>query len=75
MYLAPVLVSVYDKKENLNKCINSLRENYIAKNTIPHVVSDNYKEEIKRINDLVSKYQVNKNCERILEFLGITLEK
>ena len=36
---------------------------------------DNYKEERKRINDLANKYQDNKNCERILEFLGITLEK
>lgn len=36
---------------------------------------DNYKEERKRINDLANKYQDNKNCERILDFLGITLEK
>lgn len=35
---------------------------------------DEYKEERKRINDLVNKYQDDKNCERILEFLGITLK-
>lgn len=36
---------------------------------------DNYKDERKRINDLANKYQDNKNCERILDFLGIALEK
>lgn len=34
---------------------------------------DNYKEERRRINDLANKYQDNKNCERILNFLGINI--
>ena len=36
---------------------------------------DNFKEERKHINDLVNKYQDNRNCERILEFLGITPQR
>lgn len=35
--------------------------------------TDHFKEERKRINDLANKYQDNRNCERILEFLDITI--
>jgi CDP-glycerol glycerophosphotransferase (TagB/SpsB family) len=49
---------------------------YNEKDLIKFIVNicngvDNYEEERTRINDLVNKYQDNKNCERILDFLGI----
>ena len=44
----------------LNNFINNLRDG-----------QDVYKDERNRINDLVNKYQDDKNCERIVEFLDI----
>lgn len=58
MYLSPVLISVYDRKSHLEKCINSLRQNELAKETIIYIVSDNYhtweyKAKIEEVRDYV----------------------
>ena len=42
--LAPVFVSVYDRKEHLSKCVNALLENAEAGETVLYIVSDGAKE-------------------------------
>lgn len=57
MDFAPVLVSVYDRKKHLENCINSLKNNYYAKDTILYIVSDNAStEESKKLVTDIRNY-------------------
>jgi hypothetical protein len=56
MNYAPILVSVYNRKNHFKNCINSLKNNLYAKDTILYVVSDNAsKAEDKEIVDDIRK--------------------
>lgn len=60
MSLAPVLVSVYNRKKHFINCINRLKENNLAKDTVLYVVSDNYyKLEHKAIISEIREYVLN----------------
>lgn len=57
MNLAPILVSVYNRKNHLENCINSLKKNEISKKSIIYIVSDNYyKDEHKASIENVRSY-------------------
>lgn len=57
MDFAPIIVSVYDRKRHLENCINSLKNNYYAKDTILYIVSDNANtEEDKKIITDIRNY-------------------
>lgn len=52
--LAPVLVSVYNRRESFLECIEHLKKNFLAPETILYVVSDAaYREEDKKIIKLI----------------------
>lgn len=46
--LAPILVSVYDRKESLIECITKLKKNELAKNSLLYIVSDQAANETKK---------------------------
>lgn len=59
MMYAPIIVSVYDRLEHLQRCIESLKANKLAAESILYVVSDAaYKEEhvdrIRKVRDYIS---------------------
>lgn len=56
---APIIVSVYDRLEHLRRCVESLKANKLAIESILYVVSDAaYKEEhvdkIRKVRDYIS---------------------
>lgn len=57
MTYAPLLVSVYNRKKHLENCINHLKKNAYANETILYIVSDNYyKEDDREIVEEIRKY-------------------
>lgn len=71
---APILVSVYNRKDHLHKCIESLKKNRLSKSSIIYIVSDGPKESI-------DKHEINEvreyidSIEGFVEVIKILREK
>lgn len=46
--LAPILISVYDRKKSLEECIEMLKKNELAKDSLLFIVSDQGHNEEKK---------------------------
>lgn len=53
--LAPILISVYDRKKSLEECIEMLKKNELAKDSLLFIVSDQGHNEEKKKNS--TKYK------------------
>ena len=68
---APVLVTVYNRKKHFSDCIDSLKKNHLAKETILYIASDysSRKEDEQAVAEEI------KNSGADMLFLGITSPK
>lgn len=74
MKLAPVLISVYHRKEHFIQCINALKENELSNETELYIVSDApYKEEHAQIIQEIRDYVLS--IEGFKSVTGIFREK
>lgn len=72
--LAPVLVSVYNRRKSFLECIEYLKKNILASETILYVVSDAaYREEDKGIIELIRKDI--KNIKGFKEIIALNRER